>query len=600
MTVLICNSGRFAAGLAFCALTVAALSPAAADIRPVAQSQREFALQLALSPEPLPGAAPAASSPAAPPAGASPVGAPPAGASPLPGGNGITAVPLPMPPTAPPAQPPSAGVAPAAADSVPAGSLDDANRGLGRALWQGSVLSRLMELLPRLPAPVMQPSLRDLQLRLLLTATDSPQAGNADPLVPLRAERLHAMGFDAEALQLITQTAVAKTPDAQGAFEKALAQGDDAGACANAAPALAAQLPDLYWRKALIFCQLVAGQKGQAALGLDLLRERAEQSQADQDFIAVAAVANGEVPVARFKRQIEGGDPLLAALLRHAGLPTPTMASLVGVAPVGPAAAATLARDASQPLAARIAAGETAFAAGLLPAEVLTDLYNQVPQAGADAADAADTPETRALLYQAALRGQMPEARAALIVRALDRAAARGAYFPASILYAPLLADIVPNPALVGFAPKIMRALLAAGNSDKAGFWLTLAESGAGRPEIAASLPGLELLGRIAGITSAASSSAPSDPRAAALLAGLGMGAAAPVSSLAEPAAGIAAAAAAGKRGETLLLCLIGFGDRLAAADPTLLTQAIGGLRAVGLEGEARRVAIEAAIGSGL
>ena len=59
--------------------------------------------------------------------------------------------------------------------------------------------------------------------------------------------------------------------------------------------------------------------------------------------------------------------------------------------------------------------------------------------------------------------------------------------------------------------------------------------------------------------------------------------------------------AAAGHRvGETVLLALVtaGEGDRLTA-QPTRLTHAIAGLRGIGLEGDARALAVEAALGAG-
>ncbi|MET1028311.1 MAG: hypothetical protein ABWY00_14160, partial [Dongiaceae bacterium] len=63
----------------------------------------------------------------------------------------------------------------------------------------------------------------------------------------------------------------------------------------------------------------------------------------------------------------------------------------------------------------------------------------------------------------------------------------------------------------------------------------------------------------------------------------------------------LAAAAQGGRRGETVVLALIALGGRgLAQADGTSLAQSLGGLTAVGLPADARRIGVEAAILSGL
>ena len=67
---------------------------------------------------------------------------------------------------------------------------------LGPNLWFGTGTSRLMALIPQLPAPVHIPGPRDLQLRLLTTAA-APQgaAPGSDPLLAFKADRLNAMGY---------------------------------------------------------------------------------------------------------------------------------------------------------------------------------------------------------------------------------------------------------------------------------------------------------------------------------------------------------------------------------------------------------------------
>ncbi len=515
-------------------------------------------------------------------------------------------------------------------NAVPAGGavglLDEAHHGLGANLWQGSQLSFLMTLLPKLPAPVSEPALRDLQLRLLLTAAASPGAtGRLDPLVALRAERLHAMGFDGEALALTQAGAAAGPMDPQEAVERLWQSGDNEGACSRVdAEAGRTQTPDLYWRKALIFCQILRDKADQAVIGLDLLRERADKDQATRDFIAVAAILSGDSRSKKLKTPIVSADPLLVAMLKQAKLPAPEAIGTAVPKPVGPAADAALARTPAQPLASRIAAAERAFGAGLFKAEDVITLYMQAPPPSGEPVamiNAADTPETRAALYQAVARGQMPDLRAPLIAAAMQKAWQRGDYFTQAQFYAPFAQMIVPNRGLLWFAPDAARLMFAVGNADKASFWLNMVEGSSGNPQAATGSPGLKILARLSGVygtytgqddpvaewRAAVNGSEVQGARLYALFAGLGekVGGGwtgiSPITTQGSYAAQINTAAPSGRRGETVLLSLLALGgNRLGEADAASLSAAIGGLRAVGLEAEARRVALEAAILSGL
>jgi hypothetical protein len=281
-------------------------------------------------------------------------------------------------------------------------------------------------------------------------------------------------------------------------------------------------------------------------------------------------------------------------------------------------AQAVIARDASKPLAVRIKAAEFSFATGLLPADELTGLYLQVP-ASADAAalTGPDTPEHRGLLYQMISRGQMPADRAQLIAQALHEAMLRGEYFTALPLYLPFVQQIAPNPSLAWFAPDAARALLAGGNIDKGSFWLNVAQSAGANPDVAKAVPGLSLLARIAGVygTRDAARDPVADWRTASgagdaaaqrlygILAGLGdpisNHSGATLAGSGDDSLGVAAQA--GRRGETVTRALILLAGRgLAQADGISLAQALGGLAGVGLAPDARRIAVEAAIWSGV
>jgi len=532
--------------------------------------------------------------------------------------------PLPAPPpeAQPPAQPTEPGALPAtiggavqpapAPDAGAPGLLDDSNAGLGGNIWQGSSGAQLISLLPKLPAPQTQPSLRDLQLRLLLTKAPGPNAGGGiDTLVPLRAERLHAMGFSTEAMLLTKGAPNAAPVDAKGAFEKALTAQDTNTACAKVDDVAASQqILDLYWRKALLFCQIQRGQNDQASLGLDLIRETPDKDANTKDFIALASALLGESKIKKVK--LAGNpDPLLAAMMLTAGLKPKNVQSAEPPKPAGLAGAAAAARDASLPLNTRIEAAEFAFAGGLVSVDELIELYRQAKFTG-DPLTMPDSPMMRAQLYQAADQAFDPVRRAQFVQRALLNARARGTYFAQGALYRPIADKITPAPNLAWFAPEAARLMFWSGNVERGGFWLNLAQGvSTGQPEVARSVPGLQILAQMAGLTGAYDA----DPvmlwqqsggnpgtaeRLRGIQAGLGLpGGIAPAAS--GEAAAIGEAAQAGRRGETVLLALVALGGRgLAGADSATLAQSLGGLGAVGLNDEARRIGLEAAILAGL
>lgn len=538
-----------------------------------------------------------------------------------PGQSGIGSAPLPPLPAPPPegqqAQPdlqPAAvgGVQPAPAPDVgPPGLLDDSNAGLGANMWQGSSGAQLISLIPKLPAPQTQPSLRDLQLRLLLTKAPGPSATSGiDPLVPLRAERLHAMGFSTEALLLTRAAADAAPNDAKGAFEKALGAQNMEAACAKVDEVAGSQpILDLYWRKALLFCQIERGQDGQAGLGLDLIRETADKDASTGDFIAVAATLLGET---KKKVKLAGSpDPLLTAMMLKAGLKPPSAQGAEPAKPVGLAGTAAAARDAALPLDQRIEAAELAFAGGLVSGDELIQLYRQAKFTG-DPLAMPDSPLMRAQLYQAADQAFDPLRRAQFVQRALLNARARGSYFSLAEVYRPIVDRITPAPNLVWFAPEGARLMFWSGNVERGGFWLNLAQgSSAAQPEVALAVPGLQILAQMAGLTGTydpdpvlAWQQAGGNPAIAERLRGIeaGLGLPGGIAPVANGEAGtIGTAAQAGRRGETVLLALIVLGGRgLASADSATLAQSLGGLRAVGLEEDAQRIGIEAAILAGL
>jgi hypothetical protein len=520
-----------------------------------------------------------------------------------------------------PGQPvPQPAPLPAVATAAPAPASIGAD--LGPNLWFGSDVSRLMSLIPQLPAPVTEPALRDLQLRLLTTHA-RPGGGSGDPLATFRAERLNAMGFSDAALAL-THAAAAPV-DAQGAVEQALTAGDSAGACARVDAEVAKMaVPDPFWRRALIYCQLSRKQADQAGIALELMREQSAKDPDSLNFLAVAAVASGDASAKSIKKPIATSDPVLLATMKLAGLKPAAGATAPAAGPAsGPAATVAIARDGAQPLPNRIAAAERAYGFGLIKIEELIALYEQAPPSAGDPVagiSAADSPLARAALYQAVASTHAPDVLARLIGAAMQRGRLRGDYLTEATLYAPYVQQIAPSRALAWFAPEAVRLLFLSGNTARGGFWLNIVETAAGNPDVARQAPGLRLLARLVGVPVGAAyndgpvaawqqASGAGEAQGAqiyAIFAGTGQrvggwSGIAPITTNGSLASQINVAAVAGRRGETVLLSLIALkGDKLASADPASLSASLGGLSSVGLQAEARQIAVQAAILIGL
>ncbi len=517
-----------------------------------------------------------------------------------------------------PLPPPSEMSAPAA---IPAPAMVAGD--LGADLWQGSDVSRLMGLVPKLPAPVSIPALGDLQRRLLLTnAPSSGASASVDPLLPARADKLHQMGFNDAALSLGQAISVTGVVDPQEAVEKALMANNTTGACEQVDGIMGrVDAPSLFFRRAVIFCQIMRKQNTPASLGLDLLRERNDQDPSIEDFVALAALANGETK--RVPKNIAVPDPLNVALMKTVGMPVPTAISAQILTPVGSGGNVAIARDAARALLERVAAAEQAVKFGLIPPLELGDLYMQMPAGIADPATAIslnDNVELRAQLYQAAYRSGAPGQKARVIDAALKKAQQRGDYLVQAQLYSPFMRDIAPSRELSFFASQAARLLFVTGQADKGSYWLNTVAGNPGAFTRPGEKEGLDLLGRIAGlpgggdpIANWANASGNANPRIDllyALMVGLnqpvtssvvGGFQAAPIVLPGSAAAEIVAAAAGKRRGETIALSLVAIGgDNAIATDPATLGSALRSLTNIGLEADSRRIAREIAVLAGL
>jgi hypothetical protein len=520
-------------------------------------------------------------------------------------------------------------------DPDSAGVLTPAEGGLPSDMWAGTSRPLARRLLLRLPVTASSQAMRDLMHRLLLSVAAAPE-GDGEPgdLAAVRVGLLADMGELVGVETLLGAVPARRGNDALERMEAEvrLLSGDHARACALAGGRMATQeaIGDVFWNKLFIFCQALAGQPDEAALGIALLRELGTEDPVFFSLIeAITAETQPDI------QSLSDPQPLHLAAARIAG------ATLPGdvIASNRPAVLRAIATSPNVPVGIRLEAAERAESAGALPTDVLRQLYMSVDFTDEELASAvsiADNqrgPRSRALLYRAALAQTVPVGRAEAAALALNLGREGGRFGSTASAFVDILREIPPSAELDWFAADAVRALLVAGDSASAEAWLDVLRQRAGFDAAAAlRLNGLMPLLRLAGAEAADGWSVEGladwwetvkeDETAAdraAVLYSLFEARGEPVpeylwtpllaaadrAPVVLPHAAIwhrlGDAAGAGRLAETVVLALIALGDGgPAQADPLILEKVLGALGAIGLTNDARAMSVEAALAAGL
>ncbi len=509
--------------------------------------------------------------------------------------------------SAPPADPPIRAAPLPAIDAAWVGALEGA-RGFPAAMWQGTPRALVAAALPQL-RPTTSPSLQELTRRLLLSNAVPPagnEPGEEPGLLELRLERLLALG-EIEGAQRLLEALGPRHPELdRDEISLRFALGDGDGGCRLVRDGITAHQGS-WWDRALVACQALAGDHAQAALGLTLLREQKAKRDATFETL-VEAVAGRPAKLDKLGEP----DAIAITLLAAAKLPLPDAT----VATTDLAALRAWVGNEGVPVTGRLAAAERVAALGALPPDALAELYGKVAikpdelGAAIKQGKMPTSPRDRALLFQLARNDPAPGIRAAALQALLVDAGKRGVFPLMARVVAPLLLELAPSDG--EFAPFATRALLSLGRADLSAAWLEHVKA-----ERAPLLASLTLLARSAVGGRLDVPSAGRIPGqetlfltlAAAVDAGLAPGAwaslLAPPHTAEIPSAALWMAqrgAAAEKRlGETVLMSVLlaRAGDHLAT-EPVILYQVITGLKAVGLESEARALTVEAALDAGI
>jgi hypothetical protein len=518
------------------------------------------------------------------------------------------------------------GLAPPGIDAI--GLAGPAEGGFDQGLWAGSDGELILTLLRGLPVASENPPLRGLARRLLMTG--APIEGLAEPgsVLGARAGRLLAMG-DIEGASALLDRVPSTGEDSQIArlvVQAALLRGDQATACSRAAD-IAPTSDAIFWTKVTIYCRLVDGDQDGARLGLSLLRD---QGQTDDEafFALVEMIAAGQpsaVPLGP-----GGPSAVHVALYRLADLPLPRAA----LATASPELLAVAAREPRLVADDPLAVAERAFLSGALSADGLAEQYRAAaPDQGENDLRQIGTawgPRTRALAYVALPEQGAPER--GQLLDALWREAQGSERFLIAELFAAPFAELPVERGRLRLAPSAARALLAAERPIPAARWYSLLSGeAAGDQQARDDLVSLTPLFALAGFGGSVAvpdfdseamdawlaGTPDAQAKAAHLLALLeGIGVPVPEAAWHRLIAGsglapvpappaplwraLDRAAAERRLGETVLLALHMLGGEPQTTHPEALTAGLRALRAVGLNQEARAIAMATALQMGL
>lgn len=505
---------------------------------------------------------------------------------------------------------------------------------------RGNDLSLTERLLPALPVETASPAMYNLMRRLLLSDMAAPagEGPNGD-LVAGRVERLLAMGEIDAAFEILEASPLVEVNErvARRFIEALFYADNNTDACTEVRNRIR-RYRAAFWRQSFVFCQALAGETDKAALGAEVLHEEGMVEDAAFFTLIDAVMGNPEARI----NSLSDPTPLQIAMLRASRQPFPEDAA----GSTKPAVLQTLAMSPNANRETRLFAAERVVAGGALPVPVLVQLYEsfdfmpeQLASLGNET-ELAPSPEGRALIYQAVKARPTPTKRARLLQKSLRFARRHGSYEILVRVLQPTLLDIQPSPEFVWFAVDAARALYASGRPHEANTWYDLLRAQASG-DAAAAAAELELwpLARIAGangmepLTSvrlvrlreqllAAAAEGASDRAALfyGLLDGLGETMTADdwqalirqgelaqgeLATTVMPSAtlwhALRAAAQEARVEDTILFVLLSLGGAgPAAASPIILNSAVTSLRLVGLEEDARALALEAAIDGGL
>lgn len=363
------------------------------------------------------------------------------------------------------------------------GLIGEDKGGFPPTLWRGAQWSVVSGLMPRMPAGLVSPALRDMARRLLVSQASVPVGKPLDAsFVALRIDRLLAMGDVGNALALLKITPDERRDEslARTRIEALFFDNNNAAACKTVKNAIR-DYSGLYWSQAQAFCLALSGAHARASLIADLLREREDEIE-KVFFAAIDALAGAK---GKESPALNAPSALHLSMMRAAGFRFP--AEIVQTAQASVLRAVALTPNAA--LDVRLIAAEKAHRIGALRDDEIVRLYLSIPFTKAElsgpisAAEESWTPRTRALLVRAAASQSVPLAKAEVLRRAWQLGQERDGYAEIAGTSVPVVVGIEPAAELLWFTKDVARVLFGAGRTDRALAWYAIAAADSDRIE---------------------------------------------------------------------------------------------------------------------
>lgn len=357
------------------------------------------------------------------------------------------------------------------------GILGDESGGLGSDMWAGSSRVDAVRLLERLPDSYPLRQAYALARQVLATAARPPRTTvDGQGLLAPRIEGLAAIGASDSALRLVNAVNAGQVPDylAAAAVRAHFSAGNLSAGCVRARD-YTGGYATVFWQQALIVCQVSDGDPGQAALGLDLLREQGMEVDPAFADAALGVATGGTIRI----DALETGatiDLMTFALWLAAKAELPEGLAQTLAPGLLPALVNT--RDVDPEL--RLAAAHRALRIGVLDGPDATALYRDLDVDEAEMAAALTAPGTvsenrlLAYLYLAAAGRSDAIARSEALWEAWSRAREIGGFDVMALTTAALLHDIPVAPDFGWLSGVATQTMLLAGQDQRALDWYRL------------------------------------------------------------------------------------------------------------------------------
>jgi hypothetical protein len=350
--------------------------------------------------------------------------------------------------------------------------------GLPFELWRGLTSETVEKLISQLEIPPRSPALHGLWKRLITADVTAPSGSATDgKFAALRLEALYRSGLAKDAASELAKQQAATDPlRAMLSARNELASGNAARACeiTQQATALKGDMPKRLKGQAILmsgFCAAVGNDTASAGLAADLAREEGQEPSPGLEALdAISVGAKPKIAVAK-----------TLSLLDYRLMERVTAVAHKDILDKGePALLVALANDAATPIDLGLVAAESAAKLNALAPDMLAAIYraNANSEAGSETGDVLlaggklQGAPRRAALFKAADAEQTPMKKTRLIRAFIDDAKRQGLTFQSLLMVAPSLASLNPAPEISWFAETGAEIAIASGQYDLARRWV--------------------------------------------------------------------------------------------------------------------------------